>query len=132
MAQSHQRRSAFLTLPTMNADLHLEPIGYQWMCRHFQVNPMPYHVESYVGKTGRKSREEGGRLIEIYPQGHDHSRGAGLARRSAASCLRHESDWRMSLYFPGPEEESEGEVNGLMPHKQNHGSAVICGWSCMG
>ncbi|MFN0080038.1 MAG: Fic family protein [Prosthecobacter sp.] len=53
----------------MNADLHLEPIGYQWVCRHFQVNPMPYHVESYVGKTGRKSREEGGRLIEIYPQG---------------------------------------------------------------
>lgn len=69
MGQSNGRPSALIALLTMNADPHLEPIGYQWLCRQFKVNPMPYHVESYVGKTSRKSREELGRLIEVYPQG---------------------------------------------------------------
>ncbi|TDU64083.1 Fic/DOC family protein [Prosthecobacter fusiformis] len=45
------------------------PIGYQWLADHFQVDPMPHFVESYVSQPGQRITEEkAGRRREVYPQ----------------------------------------------------------------
>ncbi len=46
----------------------LTPIGYQWLARHFEVDPIPHFVESYLSKPGKRILEQAdGRSREIYP-----------------------------------------------------------------
>lgn len=47
---------------------HLTPIGYQWLAKHFGVDPIPHFVESYLAQPGVRIREQAkGRSREIYP-----------------------------------------------------------------
>lgn len=46
----------------------LTPIGYKWLARHFEVDPIPHHVESYLAQPGVRIQEkDGGKSREIYP-----------------------------------------------------------------
>ena len=46
----------------------LTPIGYQWLAEHFEVDPIPHFVESYLAQPGTRITERaGGRCREIYP-----------------------------------------------------------------
>lgn len=46
----------------------LTPIGYQWITQHFDVEPIPHFVESYLAQPGVRIREHAkGRSREIYP-----------------------------------------------------------------
>ncbi len=45
------------------------PIGYSWLCEHFQVDPIPHFVESFTIERGhRRIETHGCRLKEFYPQ----------------------------------------------------------------
>jgi hypothetical protein len=46
----------------------LTPIGYQWIAQHYEAEPIPHFVESYLALPGVRIREQGrGRSREIYP-----------------------------------------------------------------
>jgi fido (protein-threonine AMPylation protein) len=42
------------------------PLGYAWLIRHYQVNPMPYFVESWASSS-RRTEMLGRRQQEFYP-----------------------------------------------------------------
>ena len=73
-------------------------------------------MTTFVGATGRPS---------------------GAAHRFARKSGKRNRITRPSSQTAPPEQgvlprTDTDKVKSLLPHKQNHGSAVICGWSCMG
>jgi hypothetical protein len=52
----------------MHTDRELSPIGYSWLARQYQINPIPHFVESFTAAPGiRLTERQGARLREIYP-----------------------------------------------------------------
>ena len=46
----------------------LHPIGYSWLAREFQLDPIPHFVESFTAEPSvRLTEREHGRVREIYP-----------------------------------------------------------------
>ncbi len=46
----------------------LSPLGYAWLAREFQIDPIPHFVESFAAAPGvRLTERNGGRVREIYP-----------------------------------------------------------------
>lgn len=46
----------------------LTPVGYTWLARHFEIDPIPHFVESFIAQPGqRRSETRNGRIREIHP-----------------------------------------------------------------
>jgi hypothetical protein len=52
----------------MLSDRKLSPLGYAWLARRFQIDPIPHFVESFTAAPGVRLTERNGvRVREIYP-----------------------------------------------------------------